>query len=71
LNVRVKLAPQGRETLLLTGRILRVGHAEKAIKHGELDYLVVRAAGMAVKFDALDKGTTQAFEAYLETLEEV
>ena len=71
LNVKVKLMPPGREPLFLTGRILRVGYAEKAVRHGELDYLVVRAAGLAVKFDAPDKATTTGFEAYLETLEEV
>jgi hypothetical protein len=71
LLVKVRLMPPGRGPLVLSGRILRVGHAEKAIRHGELDYLVVRAAGLAVKFDAADKATTQSFEHYLETLEEV
>jgi hypothetical protein len=71
LNVKVKLMPQGRPPITVSGRILRVGHTEKSVKHPELDYLMVRAAGMAVKFDPVERAALEVFEAFLETLDEL
>ncbi len=70
LNVRVRLSPAGHGPFTLSGRILRVGHAEKPLRHSELDFLVVRAVGLAVKFEPLDKPSERRFEAFLQTLDE-
>jgi hypothetical protein len=71
LQVNVRLTPPGYNLVNLSGKILRVGHTEKALNHGELDYLIVRATGMAVKFDPIDKRLLKDFESYLATLEEL
>ena len=56
-------------SFMVSGHILRVGYAEKSIKHDELDYLVVRATGLAIKFETLDPEARRAMDQYLDDLE--
>lgn len=71
LRVKVRLCPLGRPTLVVGAKVLRVGSVEKPLKHPELDYLTVRALGMAVKFEVLESAVDAALIAYLETLPEL
>jgi hypothetical protein len=68
LRVKVRFTPDHGDGFTVSGHILRVGYADKTIDHPELDYLVVRASGLAVKFDPLEPESAGALRRYLDSL---
>lgn len=71
LSVKVVLSPPGRAPMTVIGHVLRVGYTHRTIKHDELDHLVVRVAGLAVKFEPLEGQPARDLDAYLKTLPEL
>ncbi len=71
LRVKLKLLVPAHAPLIFMSKVLRTGSVEKRVKHPELEYLVVRARGLAVKFDPLSGDTARGLLRYLATLEEL